>query len=673
MQVVKRALTTIHLTKNGGQLGGGRLGSGELGHALLQPALLRTALLTITLLGGVGLWGGCTPSVTDPARTSLATTGPSGTTAAGVASPTASTDGANVSPNISPDVAPTATLIVAPGSRTVRGRFGVVTSVEANATRAAVAVLEAGGNAVDAAVALGYALAVTHPSAGNLGGGGFMLVKPVGRPAVAIDFREQAPLSVTPANFQAMLDRRGRGVGASGLPGSVAGYNLARERWGTRPLAELIAPAIKLAEAGHALGEQQALVLSWAWPELRKEPQVSAIFGRGGRPHAHGALVRQPALAQTLRRISVAGNAGFYEGPFADSLVKFTASTAWPVTADELRHYEARVREALRTKYHGLLVETAPPPSAGGAAVVTLLGLLESQHAERFPADSAQGLHLFTEAAKRAHAERRFGVPDPVTTPGYDQVALLARWRNPEVWLAPFPISEARVTPAAKLHPLYESAMRELDDTTHFSVVDEDGMIVSCTTTLSGSFGARYMVPETGVFMNNSLGAFSTAGANTLAPGRRMTSSMAPTIVTDTTGPVLVLGSPGGDTIPNTVVSVLRLLVDEHRPLDEAIDAPRIHHGFVPDAIRSERMRPLPAQLERALSLLGHQFTKPARTIGDANNLARTATGWEGYADPREGGLASCASKGVGPSPSNPRAAPAHPLHEAQAPSAAEH
>jgi gamma-glutamyltranspeptidase/glutathione hydrolase len=183
-------------------------------------------------------------------------------------------------------------------------------------------------------------------------------------------------------------------------------------------------------------------------------------------------------------------------------------------------------------------------------------------------------------------------------------------------------------------------------------------MIVSCTTTLSGSFGARYVVPGTGVFMNNSLGAFSTAGANVLAPGRRMTSSMAPTIVSDDAGPVLVLGSPGGDTIPNTVVSVLRLITDHHYPLDRAVDAPRIHHGFVPDAIRSERLRPLPKTTRDALERLGHVFTPATRTIGDANNLARTHSGWEGYADPREGGLALGVRSLVGPSPVRRSAAP---------------
>ncbi len=518
--------------------------------------------------------------------------------------------------------------------------------------------LQSGGNAVDAATAVAYALAVTHPSAGNIGGGGFMLVKPVGEPAVAIDFREQAPRSVTASNFQTMLDRRGRGVGSSGVPGSVAGYTLALQRWGTRPLSEVMTPAIRLAEAGHALGERQALVLSWSWPELKRDRQVGGLFGPRGRPLQAGEWLRQPALAQTLRSIAEGGSAAFYAGPFADALVKFTANTLWPITPSELAAYEARIRSPLTTSYRHLQVETAPPPSAGGVAVVSLLAILERERAHSLAPGSVEDLHLFAEAAKRAHAERRFGVADPATNPGYDPLALLQRWASAETWLGPFPIHPDRVTPASTLHPLYASAMRELDDTTHFSVVDKDGMIVSCTTTLSGSFGARYMVPGTGVFMNNSLGAFSTAGANVLAPGRRMTSSMAPTIVSDDVGPVLVLGSPGGDTIPNTVVSVLRLLADHHFPLDRAVDAPRIHHGFVPDAIRSERLRPLHPAVKHSLERLGHAFTPPVRSIGDANNLARTAFGWEGYSDEREGGLALPVNRLVGPSSVRPVAAP---------------
>lgn len=532
-------------------------------------------------------------------------------------------------------------LDVSPGRKTVKSNWGLVTSVEAHATNVGIRILEHGGNAVDAAIAVAYALAVTHPSAGNLGGGGFLTVKLVGQPTETVEFREQAPLSVTQAAFNAMIARKGRGLGASGIPGSVAGLNLAHERWGSLPLATLIQPAIELANGGVPLGERQALVLSWAWPALRKDRYLETTFGAGGKPLKQGDIVRQPLLGKTLQAIAERGSAGFYAGVFAEQLVKLTAASDIPIGASELSRYQARLRPPLSIVYRGLLVETTPPPSAGGVAVVQLLAMLEQERAFELRPDSPEELHLFAEAAKRAHAERRFGVVDPEGLANYDDRAQRLRWASADSWLQPFPISRTEATSAATLSPLYAAAQRELDDTTHFSVVDNQGNVVSCTTTLSGSFGARYAVPGTGVIMNNSLGAFSTVGANVLEPGRRMTSSMAPTLVSDGKGPVLVLGSPGGDTIANTIVTVLRRIVDYGQPLDVAVDAPRLHHGFVPDALRSERLRPISTAARHALEQMGHQFVAPSRTIGDANNLARTALGWEGYSDPREGGLAA--------------------------------
>lgn len=545
-------------------------------------------------------------------------------------------------------------LSVTPGQRTVKGKAGIVTSVEAFATNVGVRVLEQGGNAVDAAVAVGYALAVTHPSAGNLGGGGFMTVKFAGRATETLEFREQAPLSVTQPAFDAMIARKGRGLGASGVPGTVAGLNFARERWGTVPLSQLVQPAISLADKGMPLGERQALVLSWAWPKLVRDKYLATTFGDGKRPLQRGDLVRQPMLAKTLTDIASNGNAGFYSGSFAAELVNLTSATAIPVSAQELRNYEARLRPPLALNYRGLLIETAPPPSAGGVAVVQLLAMLERERAFELRPDSPEELHWFAEVAKRAHAERRFHVVDPFGIAGYDDTSQRARFTSADTWLKPFPISRT-VTSAATLSQYYAAAVRELDDTTHFSVVDKDGNVVSCTTTLSGSFGAHYAVPGTGVIMNNSLGAFSTVGANVLQPGRRMTSSMAPTVVSDEQGPVLVLGSPGGDTIANTIVSVLRRVVDHGQALDVAIDAPRLHHGFVPDALRSERLHPISSALRHQLEQMGHAFLPPTRTIGDANNLARTSQGWEGYSDPREGGLASAAQSIL---PQHPSTAP---------------
>jgi gamma-glutamyltranspeptidase / glutathione hydrolase len=545
-------------------------------------------------------------------------------------------------------------LSIKPGTKTVKSTWGVVSSVETHATNVGVAVLQAGGNAVDAAVAVGYALAVTHPSAGNLGGGGFLTVHFVGRATETLEFREQAPISVTQPAFDAMIERKGRGLGASGIPGTVAGLNFARARWGTKSLAELIRPAIRLARDGVPLGERQALVLSWAWPHLKQDPYLDATFGAEGQPLQRGDIVHQPLLASTLEAIANFGDPGFYSGTFAQQLVRLTSRTDIPIAASELSRYEPRLRAPLSVVYRDLLVETTPPPSAGGVAVVQLLSMLDQEHAYTSRADSPQELHLFAEAAKRAHAERRFNVVDPFGLAEYDDAELRRRWSSADTWLKPFPISRTQVTAASSLSPFYAAASEELNDTTHFSVVDSSGNVASCTTTLSGSFGARYVVPGTGVIMNNSLGAFSTVGANTLKPGRRMTSSMAPTLVSDRDGPVLVLGSPGGDTIANTIVSVFRRVVDHGQPLDIAVDAPRIHHGFVPDALRSERLRPISPALRHGLEQMGHQFTTPSRTIGDANNLARTSHGWEGYSDPREGGRAAAPKFAPSSSPNLP-------------------
>ena len=502
-----------------------------------------------------------------------------------------------------------------PSSKTTaKSAFGMVTSVEANASRAGVAMLEAGGNAVDAAVAVGFALAVTHPSAGNLGGGGFMLVNMVGQPTVALNFREQAPEAVNQPAFRHMIAQRARGTTASGIPGTVAGLNYALARWGSLPRAAVLQPAIAVADKGHALGERQALVLGWAWPQLSKNAEARRIFGKGARPLRTGERLRQPDLANTLRAIAAQGDSGFYSGAFGDALVRLTEKSDVPITATELSQYRARAGAPLRTRYRDLLVETAAPPSAGAVAVVQMLAMLEHEKAWSLPVESAAHLHLFAEVAKRAHAERRFSVVDPDSVADYDHRARLSRWRDPLTWLVPHPIDRQRSTNAAKLHRLYSMAVEELNNTTHFSVVDRDGNSVTCTTTLSAGFGAKYVVPGTGVVMNNSVGAFGTVGQDVLQPGRRMTSSMAPTLVSDNTGPVLLLGSPGGDTIPNTVVQVLRNLVDYNMPLDQAIEQPRIHHGFVPDAIRTERLRPIPAALRAKLRALGHAFAPASRT-----------------------------------------------------------
>jgi gamma-glutamyltranspeptidase/glutathione hydrolase len=353
-----------------------------------------------------------------------------------------------------------------------------------------------------------------------------------------------------------------------------------------------------------------------------------------------GEAIVQGDLANTLRRIAEQGAPGFYQGETAQAIATTIADRGGFVTLSDLSQYRAVFRTPLRTEYRGVTVEVMSPPSAGGVAVVEMLAMLEQQQAWQWDRNSVEALHEFAEVAKRAHADRRFGVVDPDSVKDYDAAGNLANWRAGGGWLERFPIAE-RPTPAAALYAAYKTAHEEAENTTHFSVADQSGLVVSCTTTLSRGYGARFVVPGTGVLLNNSFAAFGTAGLDVPKPGRRMTSSMSPTIVSVSGLPVLVLGSPGGDTIPNTVVQVLRNLVDYRLPLSAAVDAPRVHHGFVPDQILYESTRPPSAALLAGLRKRGHVLSGARRTIGDANVIATWDGMFWGYADPREGGLAA--------------------------------
>ena len=521
----------------------------------------------------------------------------------------------------------------------MRAEFGAVTSVEPNATRAGIAILEQGGNAMDAAVAVAYALAVTHPSAGNLGGGGFMLVRPKGGPTAALDFRESAPLALTRPRFDAMQRAGGMGPVAVGVPGSVAGLELAHDRFGRLPRATVIAPAIELAR-GHTLGAHQAALLAGSYPALSLDPAARAIFGKDKKPLSAGQRLVQRDLAATLKRISEQGRDGFYTGPTASALSGLARGL---ITSADLYAYQAKWRAPLRFDYHGLTVEVMPAPSAGGVALTQMLLMLQALRAESLPHDSAAELHLFIEAARRAQAERRFGVIDPDALDPAETAQKRARWLDPNSWLAPSPIDPEHATPSASLRSPASDGALESEHTTHFAVIDAEGMVVSCTTTLSGSYGAKLVLPGTGVVLNNSVASFANSGDNQPVGGRRTVSSMAPTLILDGDEPVLALGTPGGDTIPSTIVQVLRHIVDHGESLSAAIDAPRIHHGFLPDFLRYERRTPPPASVLRELSRRGHKLKAAGASIGDANELLIQGKLAWAYADPREFGLALAA------------------------------
>ncbi len=569
-----------------------------------------------------------------------------GSPEAAAGSPARNEAAAAVSPKHEADALPpapppdTTPRLVPGGAGNAQGSFGMVVSVELEATQIGVRILEMGGNAFDAAVATAYALAVTHPNAGNLGGGGFMLIARRGEPIVAIDFRERAPLRTTNATFSRMLRAGAKGPAASAVPGTVAGLNLAEQRYGLLPLEQVVLPAVELARRGHRIGRRQASALDQSWHELRKNKAAREIFGATRGPLVEGDRLLQKDLADTLERIAREGDAGFYTGTTARLLEAAMGDTGL-ISREDLAAYRAVAREPLIFTYRGLDVATMPPPSSGGLAVAQILALLEHLGIERFPAGSVDELHYFVEASKRAQARRRFELLDPDSDPIAMAPSALAERLTPQglAALTP-PIDPARATPAAEVYSPDRSLPPELPHTTHLSVVDALGNAVSCTVTLSTRFGARYVAPGTGVVMNNSLGAFGGVGRNLPQPGRRMLSSMSPTLVSHHGNVIAVLGSPGGDTIPSTVVQVLRNLVDHGMSLDEAIEAPRIHHGFSPDEVRTERGRPLDPALVEALEARGHHVVANEAPMGDANDIIVVDGMAYGHADSREGGLA---------------------------------
>ncbi|WP_438006503.1 gamma-glutamyltransferase [Sorangium sp. So ce321] len=527
------------------------------------------------------------------------------------------------------------------GARAVRGDAGLVTSVEENATRAGADVLRRGGNAIDAAVAVAFALAVTHPSAGNIGGGGFMLVRLANGETQAIDFREAAPASVTTESNMAMVRAGAFGYASAGVPGSVAGLALAHERFGTRPFAELLAPAIALARKGHRLGARQALTLRWAWPRLRTDRAASAIWGRGKAPLAQGELVRQLDLARTLETLAAEGPRAFYEGAIARKIAGAMRERGGHISEGDLRAYQAKWRAPLRFSYRGFTVDTMPPPSMGGVALAEIMLTLERLKAHEAPVDSGLSLHLFVEAAKRAYADRRKVSADPDFV-GPEPAQLLAKLLDGGYLMRRAPaIDPERATPAGDIAAPAGALAPESPQTTHFSVIDAQGNAVSCTTTQSASFGAKVVIPGTGILLGNAMGAFSETGINAVAPGKRMASSMTPTIVSRGDKVALLLGSPGGDTIPNTVAQVLRNLVDHGMTIDEAVRHGRVHHQWLPDRVRVERLTPPPQAALDDLARRGHAVVLDPMPIGDANNILVDAAGvaW-GYADTREGGTA---------------------------------
>ena len=574
------------------------------------------------------------PPVAPAAATTSAPPPPTrAATAPPASAPTASPSASAFDPWLALPTAPP----TAPFDADVVQGTAIVTSVERQATAVGLDVLAAGGNAVDAAVATALALAVTHPSAGNLGGGGFLLLK-LGRTIEAIDFRENAPLALTRPEFDRMIHAHGETASAVGVPGTVAGLALAHERHGRLPWARLVDGALRLAD-GMTVGDRQAKVIRWARDKLRRCPAAVRSFLPGGQPPAPGARLAQPRLHLALQRIRADGPAGFYQGPTARDLVESLGPGA-VVSADDLARYRAVVRTPLVIDHQGSRIITMPLPSGGGPTLVLMLSMLNQLGAAGTPPDSAQRLHLLAEAARRAQVERHLFLAPPGVWPLEQEEAARKRWTNPLTWLGPHPVDPNEKTPSKALHPLYQEVLAESEDTTHLSVVDTDGGAVSLTLTLSASFGSGIVTSETGIVLNNSVASFSSRGENQPRPGVRTLSSMAPTLVLLGERDFLVLGTPGGDTIPSTLAQLVLRLVDDRQSLAVAVRAPRIHEGFVPDEISMERTRPLPRPLVAELEQRGHRVRASRAAIGDANVAAYFAGRAGGVHDEREGGEA---------------------------------
>jgi len=546
--------------------------------------------------------------------------------------------------------------IVAGFARTqpVVAKNGMVVAQEAIAARIGIDILKRGGNAVDAAVATGFALAVTLPRAGNLGGGGFMLVHLAGeKKTIAIDYRETAPAAM---NKNIFLDESGKFVPAKsqssglavGVPGTVAGLFLAWEKYGSGKLefAELVRPAMLLARDGIQVEGDLISSLAEVKDRLARYSSSRAVFmHRDGTPLRDGDVLVQPDLATTLYRIAQRGPKGFYEGETAERIVNAVRNEGGIMAADDLRDYKAVEREVVRGKYRDREIVSMPPPSSGGVHVVQILNMLEGFPLNKSGPNSAQTIHLMAESMKLAYADREkwLGDPDFVKNP---VAGLVSKKYADELRKR---ISADRATPSKDIKagdPLaYES-----DQTTHYSVMDSQGNAVANTYTLNFSYGLGMVAAGTGVLLNNELDDFAaTAGApnafglmggdaNAPGPRKRPLSSMSPTMVFRNGELELVTGSPGGSRIITTVLQVISNVVDHNMNVAEASEAARVHHQLYPDELRIERG--ISPDTVKLLEQKGH-VVREHRTMGSTQSIMRVKSEFHGAADTRQMGTAA--------------------------------
>ena len=532
---------------------------------------------------------------------------------------------------------------------------GMVASRSSWASQVGADILSEGGNAIDAAVAVGFALAVTYPSAGNIGGGGFMVINLADGRVVTNDHREKAPAA---AHRDMYLDANGeviKGLStashlAVGVPGTVAGLIDVLARHGTMSLAEVIEPAIRLAEEGIELDRDLAGQFARRLKDFAPYASSMAVFSKDGEAYAVGEVFKQPDLAATLKRIKKHGRDGFYKGETADLIVAEMTANDGLITHDDLAAYESVWREPIRGTYRGHEIVSMPPPSSGGVLLVQMLNMLENVDIPAGGYGAARTIHAMIEAERRAYADRAeyLGDPDFFPVP----VETLTSKDYAKQRFSDFDPAEASLSSEIGAGAI----LIESPDTTHASIMDAAGNAVAYTTTLNLSYGAKIVAAGTGVVLNNEMDDFSAKEnapnfygllgrrANAIEPGKRMLSSMTPTIVRKDGKPLLVTGSPGGSTIITTTLQVVVNVIDHEMSLASAVGVPRFHHQWQPPRILHEPLAFSPDTLA-VLNRIGHTefMAIPAflgRGIGDANSVMRTEEGIVGVADPRNAGRA---------------------------------
>jgi gamma-glutamyltranspeptidase / glutathione hydrolase len=505
---------------------------------------------------------------------------------------------------------------------------GMVVTAQHLASDVGAAILRQGGNAVDAAVAIGYALAVTHPCCGNLGGGGFMTIHLADGRNTFINFREKAPLA---ARADMFLDAKGNPISdkslngylAAGVPGTVMGLETARREYGTLPRSVLMAASIRLAQDGFVLTRGDVDELDVGAAEFRAQPNVAAVFLHQGAAFKAGDRLMQKNLAATLRSISAGGTQVFYQGPIADAVAAAAHANGGLLTKEDFAAYTVTESAPISCAYRGYTILSAPPPSSGGVTLCEMLQVLQAYPLKTLGYHSSDSVHLMTEAMRYAYRDRNTYLGDPAFVD--NPIERLLSMRHAAAIRAR--IQPHRATPSSALGDA--AAADEKATTTHYSVVDRLGNAVSVTYTINDDFGAKVIAGDTGFFLNDEMDDFAAkpgaanlfglvqGNANAIAPGKRPLSSMTPTIVLKDGKPLLVVGSPGGSRITTTVLEIIVNVIDHGMALQEAVDAPRIHHQWLPDTLAGEPLA-LSPEAAKSLTQMGYHVV-PLEPWGTGN------------------------------------------------------